>query len=121
MDYSIRVSPHLDRDEIMEKLGFKANENYRTGQLKGCLAKHLKDRHPIHKKLRSFSDKQLMELCVSLLAKKIKGRDRKLKAISNYFFKEFPDAPLTNLERIMEGDNAGLTSIIFNFKKIFQK
>ena len=33
-----------------------------------------------------------------------KHRDRKMKAILNHFFRECPDAPLTNLYRILEED-----------------
>ena len=113
MDRSVKVS-HMDRNEIMDALGVLANEEYKTDVLMKTLAKNLKNHHPIHKKLRALSDPQLMELCVSLFAKKIKGRDRKLKSISVHFFQEFPDAPLTNLQRIMDedsGDNTGSTSM----------
>ena len=112
MDKSVRVS-HLGRDEIILALGPMTDQVRETERLRKILAKNLKESHHIHKKLRTFSDKELMKMCVSLLAKKIKGRDRKLKVISDYFFQEFPDAPLRNLERIVEEDQL-LTSIIFN-------
>ena len=91
----------------MMALGPMSNEIRETERLRKYLAKILKERHPIHKKLRNFSDKQLMKLCVTLFGKKINGRDRKLKAISDHFFQEFPDAPLTNLQMIMDEDNGG--------------
>ena len=110
MDRSVLVPQ--DRSEIMAALGPMANQNFSTEKLAKTLAKKLKETHPIHKKIRALSDPQLMNLCVSLFGRKIKGRDRKMKAISNHFFEEFPNAPLRNLERIMEEDTyfAQLTS-----------
>ena len=94
----------MDRDEIMMALGPMTNQVRETERLRKKLAKQLQQSHPIHKKLGRLTDRELMKLSVSLFAKKINGRDRKLKAISDHFFQEFPDAPLRNLQRIMEED-----------------
>ena len=103
MDYSIKVS-HLDRDQIIEELGI-CNEGRGTEKLRISLAKRLKDKHPIHKKLQSLSSAQLNQMLSNLsLIVKNRQDDRKRKAISDYFFREFPDAPLTNLIKVMEED-----------------
>ena len=114
MDLSIKVS-HLDRKEIMEALmaeGVLANEDYKTEVLMKTLAKNLKNRHPIHKKVETFTNAELRKLCISLSLPS-KAKDRMRKAIAGYFFREYPDAPLSNLNRVLEEDAyyARLTSM----------
>ena len=111
VDSSVRVS-HLDRDEIIMllkhiKFGV-VRENYKTSILKKTLAKELKNRHAIYEKLKMLSNWQLAKLCrqFSLCVRGQKYRPRMMKAVSSYFFEEYPDAPLTNLKRILEEDNA---------------
>ena len=106
MDYSVRVS-HLDGNEIRsrlaEKCGLVPNQNKEKLRIK--LAKTLKKDHPIHKMVKTFSIDKLNDLFASLSLPYEKSKDRKMKKISDYFFQEYPDAPLTNLERIIAEDN----------------
>ena len=118
VDISVRVSHLVDRNEILTALGPMANTTHDTKKLKVTLAKQLKDRHPIHKKLKTLSNSLLNKLLANLTLPVPSHRPRKMKAISDYFFREYPDAPLTNLNKIMEEDAyfAELTSgIIFKF------
>ena len=104
-----------------------ADEGVNTQKLQKSLAKELKKNHPIHKKIKALNKQELKQLYVNLsLPKRIKFIPRKMKAISDYFFREYPDAPLTNLERVMDEDayfdqltssgEARTTSIIFFIK-----
>ena len=82
-----------------------ADEGQGTEKLRKSLAKKYKDNHHIHKKLGTFTNAELNEMCANLsLTVPNREDQRKMKAISNYFFREYPDAPLRNLERIMEED-----------------
>ena len=103
LDYSVRVS-HLNRSEIMEELGL-ANQGVNTEKHRKTLAKRLKDKHPIHQKVKKFSNHELNSLLSNLSLPIPSHRPRKMKAILDYFFREFPDAPLTNLIRILEEDS----------------
>ena len=97
-------------------LGGMANENYRTSQMIVSLAKKKKDDHPIHRRLKMLSNQRLFELRRNLIQTPFKKDvKRVLKVIANYFFDTFPDAPLTNLDRIMGEDAyfAELTSIVY--------
>ena len=132
IDSSVRVS-HLNREEIVTLLkGIKGlvREDYTETVLRKTLAKELKDRHAIHDQLKMLLPYQLAQLCgqFSLYGvQKQRYRPRMMKAIANHCFKEYPDAPLANLQRILGENNAGgmksgeeslPTSIIFNnFKK----
>ena len=104
VDYSVRVS-HMDLNEIKEALGLY-NQGQNKEKLRKSLAKKLKDKHPIHKKVKTFTSAQL-NMVLSNLSLTVKNREnqRKMKAISDYFFREYPDAPLSNLERIMDEDS----------------
>ena len=125
MDSSVRVS-HLDREVIIMLLkGIKGGgwvrDDYKTPVLMKTLAKELKNRHAIHDKLKILSNCQLAEICrqFSLPVLGQKYRPRMMRAISIHFFEEYPEAPLTNLQRILEegitgGANAGPTGIILN-------
>ena len=104
VDISVRVSHLVDRNEIMTALGPMANTIHDTKKLKVTLAKRLKDDHPIHKKLKSLSNSLLNKLLANLTLPVPSHRPRKMKAISDYFFREYPDAPLTNLNKVMEED-----------------
>ena len=55
-----------------------------------------------------LSNWQLAKLCrqFSLCVRGQKYRPRMMKAVSSYFLEEYLDAPLTNLQRILEEDNA---------------
>ena len=103
----------MDRNEIRTALGGLFDEHQISDKLMKSLAKKLKDRHPIHKKLKTFSNPVLNKLLVNLSLPVPKHRARKMKAISNHFFRKYPDAPLTNLKRVMDEDAyfAQLTSI----------
>ena len=79
------------------------------------LAKELKKKHPLHTKVKMLSNSQLFELCSSLNLKVIRREKGKMsKLIVDYFFTKFPDAPLTNLNRVMDEDAyfAELTGIV---------
>ena len=101
----------------MTALGL-ADQKQGDEKLRKALAKKWKAKHPIHKKVKTFTSAQLNKM-LSNLSLTIKNREdkRKMKAISDYFFSEYADAPLTNLERIMEEDVnayfAELTSIVY--------
>ena len=98
VDYSVRVS-HMERNDIMMGLGL-ADEGQGTEKLRKSLAKKYKDNHHIHKKLETFTNAELNEICANLSLPIPKHRDRKMKKISDHFFGQYPDAPLTNLERM---------------------
>ena len=104
MDSSVRVS-HLDREVILMLLKARGwvQKDYKTPVLMNILAKVLKNRHAIHDELKMLSNSQLAGLCreFSLSVRGQKYRPRMMKAISSYFFEEYPDAPLTNLQRIL--------------------
>lgn len=127
VDCSVRVT-HLDRNEIITRLGLLVDEGQGTERLGKSLAKQLKQKHPIHNMVVSLTNAELNQICANLSLPIPKHRERKMKAISNHFFREYPDAPLTNLEKIMEEDayfaqltsedDARPTSIV-SFKKIF--
>ena len=89
-------------------------------RLRKTLAKKLKEKHPIHNKLESFTNAKLNEILVNLSLPVPSHRPRKMKAISDYFFREYPDAPMTNLIRVMEEDAyfAELTSGSMYFLEI---
>ena len=116
VDYSVRVS-HLDRDEIKMKIGPSANEGYDTEVLRKSLAFHLKKKHPLHDQVGMLTNAQLFGLCVcDSLSLKVTRREKTkmAKLIVDHFFNNYPDAPLTNLQRIMEEDAYfdQLTSIV---------
>ena len=101
-DYSIQVT-YLNRSEIMKRLGPMANEKYGTKQMMTCLAKKLKNEHPIHNKVQLLPN--LFQLCSSLSLQVPKRDNRKMKKlIVDHFFETYPDAPLTNLNRVLEED-----------------
>ena len=104
MDYSVRVS-HLDRNQIKSALGSMVNVGQNMEKLRKTLAKQRKDQHPIHKMVNSFTNSELNGMLGNLCLPIPKHRPRKMKAISDYFFREYPDAPLTNLKRVLEEDN----------------
>ena len=99
IDHSVRVS-HLDRTEIMDGLGAWVNESYTTEKLAATLAIQFKKNHPIHKRLKNFTNDKLNGICANLSLPIPRHRYRKMKAISDYFFREYPDAPLTNLNKV---------------------
>ena len=106
MDISVRVS-NLNRNKIIERLEslpVLVNSRYDVEKLRVTLAKNLKKRHPIHKKLKTLTNSELFEISQSLSLVVVRRRDRMLSAISSHFFNEFPDAPLTNLVRILDED-----------------
>ena len=110
-DYSVRVD-NLGRNEIMFELGI-AREEYSTKVLQKTLAKKRKKDHPIHKRLQMLSNQDLFDLRQNLIQTKFKkDRRRILTVMANYFFENFMEAPLTNLNRILEEDSyfAKLTS-----------
>ena len=115
-DYSVRVD-NLGRDEIMFELG-NAREEYNTKVLQKTLAKKRKKDHPIHKRLQMLSNQELFDLRRNLIQTAFKkDRKRVLTVMANHFFETFPEAPLTNMDRIMKEDDyfAQLTGMIFEF------
>ena len=137
VDYSVRVS-NLDKNEIKKALlkciGLFQDQN--KERLRKSLAKNLKKKHPIHAKVEMMTTDELFQLCSGLslhVTRRESGKMQKL--IVDHFFEKFPDAPLTNLERVMEEDayfaqltnpdkyDSRPTSIVFffyqyqNFKK----
>ena len=104
VDYSVRVS-HLDKNGIEEGLmAYLVDLGQEKERLRKTLAKKLKEKHPIHNKLESFTNAKLNEILVNLSLPVPSHRPRKMKAISDYFFREYPDAPMTNLIKVMEED-----------------
>ena len=106
MDSSVQVS-HLDRNEIIQaltELKGLVRADYSEEVLRKSLAFELKKRHPIHDKLKSLSCGQLFNLASGLSLDVIRRKDRMIRPISNYFFENFPEAPLNNLKRILEED-----------------
>ena len=104
VDYSVQVS-HLDREEIMMKLGTSAREAYTTEVMRKSLTFHLKKKHPLHKRVKQLKSAQLFELCHGLSIRVPRREKAKMeKLVKDHFFSNFPDAPLTNLNRIMEED-----------------
>ena len=105
VDSSVRVS-HLDREVILMLLKARGwvQKDYKTPVLMNILAKVLKNRHAIHDELKMLSNYQLAELCreFSLPVKGQKYRPRMIKALSIHFFEDYPDAPLTNLQRVLK-------------------
>ena len=85
-------------------LGALVNENRNTEPLRRSLAIERKKKHPIHQKVKNLNNAELNKLLANLSLPIPRARPRKLKAISDHFFREYPDAPLTNLERIMDED-----------------
>ena len=111
----------MDLSEIKTALGTSVRtEGYETERLRKTLAQRLKYQHPIHEKIKALNKQEFNQLYFNLsLPKQIKHIPRKMKAIAEYFFREYPDAPLTNLERVLEEDahfaqltNAQPTSIV---------
>ena len=105
---------------LLKNIKGLVREDYSDSVLKKSLAKELKNRHAIHDRLKILSPHQLAQVCGQLSlhgVQKQRYRPRMMKAISNYCFRKYPDAPLTNLQKIMEsntdGDNAQSTSNIF--------
>ena len=116
VDYSVRVD-NLGRNEIMFELGI-AREAYKTEVLQRTLAKRRKKDHPIHRRLQMLSNLQLFDLRRNVIPTKFKkDRKRILTVMANYFFENFMEAPLTNLNRILEEDSyfANLTGKYFLF------
>ena len=106
MDYSVRVS-NLDKNEIKKALlkciGLFQDQN--KERLRKSLAKNLKKKHPIHAKVEMMTSDELFQLCSGLSLHVIRRESGKMqKLIVDHFFEEYPDAPLTNLERIMAED-----------------
>ena len=106
-------------DALVPYIGLVGNRK-QTKDLAKNLYYHLTNKHPIHDKLESLSSKDLKWLRRKLHLVMVKGGEikRYKKPIACYFFEKFPEAPLTNLQRVMEeagnSDNAGITGIIFN-------
>ena len=116
IDSSVRVS-HLNREvvvRLLKEIKGLVREDYSEAVLKKTLAKELKDRHAIHDKLKMLSYSQLAQLCGQFSLhgiQKQRYKPRMMKAISKYCFEQYPDAPLTNLQRFLEKDNTSqLTS-----------
>ena len=123
-DYSVQVS-HLNRNEIVKKLGSLAPVGHNTEALRISLAKKYKDDHPIHRRLKMLSNQRLFDLRRNMIQTSFKKDvKRVLKVMANHFFETFPDAPLTSLDRILEEDAyfAELTSIVSSiFNKYFMR
>ena len=105
-DYSVRVD-NLDRNEIKDALlkciGLFQHQN--TERLRKCIATNWKKKHPIHTKVKMMSSDELFQVCSNLsLGVRRRERGKMSKLIVDYFFAQFAEAPLTNLERIIEED-----------------
>ena len=62
VDYSVRVS-HLDKNGIEAGLmGYLVDLGQEKERLRKALAKKLKEKHPIHNKLDSFTNAKLNEI-----------------------------------------------------------
>ena len=104
-DYSVRVSD-LDRKQIMEGLVKYKGPVSNTGEterMRTTLRIRLKAKHPIHDKLKILTGTQLFVVCRGLSID-VPKRDKKkmTKLIVDHFFGQYPDAPLTNLQRILK-------------------
>ena len=99
---------HLDRNGIVTKLSSigLANISFNKEALRRSLAKKLKKDHPIHRRLESLSNQELFDLRRNLIQTAFKkDRKRVLTVMANHFFETFPEAPLTNMERILKEDD----------------
>ena len=120
VDYSVRVD-NLDGNEIHSRLletGILPPSQNKE-RLRKLLAKTLKKNHPIHIMVKTFSNDELNDLSVSLSLPYEKSKDRKKKRILDHFFQQYPDAPLTNLKKVLKEDAyfAELTSGIIFFNR----
>ena len=93
-DYSVQV-PN-DRDMVIDKLSkYMLVRNYVTKRLQAALSKKLREKHPIHDKLRSLPNADLYKLCefqeLNIIIKK-KDRTKVLKAIADKVF-EYERSP----------------------------
>ena len=98
------------RNQVMDALvPYIGLVNSRKGlkDLKKSLYHHLTKNHPIHDALGSLSAKDVRRLRLNLHLDAVKGGyvERNKKVLARYFFEKFPDAPLTNLNRILEEDS----------------
>ena len=104
MDYSVTFS-ELEGGEITRGLELAYDESRSTERIGKSLAKNKKKYHPIHRMLHMLSNLQLFHLRRNLVQTPFKkDRKRILTVMANYFFEQFPAAPLTNLNRILEED-----------------
>ena len=106
VDYSVRVD-NLDKNEIRDALlkciGLFHGQN--TERMRKSLAKNLKKLHPIHAKVKMMTTEELFQLCSNLSLNVVRRERGKMsKLIVDYFFIQFPEAPLTNLRRVLEED-----------------
>ena len=106
VDYSVRVDS-LDKTEIREALAECVGlfQDQSLQRLRNSLAKHWKKKHPIHTKVKRMSTDELFQVCSNLsLGVRRRERGKMSKLIVDYFFTQFAEAPLTNLQRVLEED-----------------
>ena len=118
LDYSIQVS-NLNRTEIIEALREEKGlfkEGVSEARLRNSLAVLRKKNHPLHDKVKLLSNDQLFQLCHSLSLDVPRREKAKMaRLVVNHFFSNYPESPLTNLNRVMEEDTyfAELTGLYY--------
>ena len=104
-DYSIIVPPDSSKEDILARLfEFRGlvDQKTNTEKLKKSLHGHLKKNHPLHGQVEKLSSHQLKKLCDRLgLTGHNWHRPRMQTAIKTYYFKNFPDGPLTALQEAL--------------------
>ena len=100
------MPPDISREDILVRLSeFQGlTTNRRTDErLKQSLVGHLKRKHPLHGQVKKLSNQQLKKMCNKL---GLSGHNRDWKRmqtkIITYFFKNFPEGPLTAFQDALD-------------------
>ena len=117
-DYSIIVPENATRDQIYSRIleiaGLTSIDRSVT-QLKQTLRHHLRKNHPIQSEIRRIAYVQLKKLYNELCPSGKRREERRIQtSLVTYFFKEYPQGPLTALQEALQGN---FTDLFFLYQQ----
>ena len=99
------MSPDCSKEEILARLsefqGLTDRQN--EDRLRKSLGGYLKRKHPLHGQVQKLSNQLLKKMCDKLGLSGHNGEWRRMQTkIINYFFKTFPEGPLTAFQDALD-------------------
>ena len=111
------MPPNSTKEDILARsleFGLTA-QNQNLERLKKSLGANLKKNHPIHCQVEELPNPQLKKLCDKLsLTGHNWYRPRMQTKIKTYFFKNFPEGPLTALQEALDPKPGQASGSIIN-------
>ena len=99
------MPPDCSKEEILARLsefqGLTDRQN--EDRLRKSLGGYLKRKHPLHGQVQKLSNQLLKKMCDKLGLSGHNGEWRRMQTkIINYFFKTFPEGPLTAFQGALD-------------------